>query len=120
MQESSAKFTQILVFYMGDFLEIQYEKWRKIMARTSKKSVYERIEEKLQDIKNTEALLALQNEELQTLYLEKDDLEMRQLLEMMKSKGLTIDEAAKLFQDDFVEGKESKKKTKKENVEENN
>ena len=84
------------------------------MARVSKKSVYERIEEKLQDIKNTEELLALQNEELQTLYSEKDDLEMRQLLDMMKSKGLTIDQAAKLFEDDLVEEKVQKKKTKKE------
>ena len=90
------------------------------MARVSKKSVYERIEEKLQDIKNTEELLALQNEELQTLYSEKDDLEMRQLLDMMKSKGLTIDQAAKLFEDDLVEEKVQKKKTKKETVEENN
>ena len=57
------------------------------MARKSK-SVYERIEEKLQDIKQAEELLATLNEELQTLNLEKDDLEMRQLLEAMKSKGL--------------------------------
>ena len=90
------------------------------MARTSKKSVYERIDEKLQNIKEAEESLATLHEELQTLYLEKDDLEMRQLLEMMKAKGLTIDEAAKLFQDDFVEGKESKKKAKKEAVEEHN
>ena len=84
------------------------------MARVSKKTVYERIEEKLQSIKEAEELLATLNEELQTLYLEKDDLEMRQLLEMMKSKGLTIDQAAKLFQEDLAEEKESKKKTKKE------
>ena len=68
------------------------------MARVSKKSVYERIEDKLQDIKETEELLATQREELQTLYLEKDDLEMRQLLEMMKSKGLTIDQALAKFE----------------------
>ena len=87
------------------------------MARTSKKSVYERIEEKIQDIKNTEALLVLQNEELQTLYLEKDDLEMRQLLEMMKSKGLTIDQALAKFESESTQAKESKpKKNKKEDA----
>ena len=91
------------------------------MARTSKKSVYERIEEKIQDIKNTEALLVLQNEELQTLYLEKDDLEMRQLLEMMKSKGLTIDQALAKFESESVQAKESKpKKNKKEDTLEEN
>lgn len=63
------------------------------MARTSKKSVYERIEDQKAKIKETEELLVTLNEELQTLNLEKDDLEMRQLLEAMKSKGLTIDEA---------------------------
>ena len=90
------------------------------MARVSKKSVYERIEEKLQDIKNTEELLATQKEELQTLYLEKDDLEMRQLLEMMKSKGLTIDQALAKFECEVTQAKEPKpKKNKKENLEEN-
>lgn len=81
------------------------------MARKLK-SVYERIEEKLQDIKETEKLLATQNEELQTLYLEKDDLEMRQLLEMMKSKGLTIDQALAKFEGES-EQKASKAKNKK-------
>jgi nitrate/nitrite-specific signal transduction histidine kinase len=76
------------------------------MARKLK-SVYERIEDKIQDIKETEKLLAAQNEELQTLYLEKDDLEMRQLLEMMKSKGLTIDQALLKFESDTEHTKES-------------
>ena len=91
------------------------------MARASKKSVYERIEEKIQDIKNTEELLATQNEELQTLYLEKDDLEMRQLLEMMKSKGLTIDQALAKFESESTPVKEvkaSKTKNKKEETSE--
>jgi len=90
------------------------------MARITKKTVYERIEDKLQNIKEAEETLATLHEELDTLYLEKDDLEMRQLLEMMKSKGLTINEAAKLFQDELVEEKVQKKKVKKETVEENN
>ena len=85
------------------------------MARVSKKSVYERIEDKLQNIKETEELLATQKEELQTLYLEKDDLEMRQLLEMMKSKGLTIDQALAKFESESQtkEEKSSRSKNKK-------
>ena len=63
------------------------------MARTSKKSVYERIEEKLQTIKETEELLAQLNDELQELYTERDSLQMSQLFEAMKTKGLDIDEA---------------------------
>lgn len=86
------------------------------MARKMK-SVYERIEEKLQDIKETEKLLATQNEELQTLYLEKDDLEMRQLLEMMKSKGLTIDQALAKFESDAEHANASKTKNKKAVIE---
>lgn len=64
------------------------------MARKSKSvSVYERIEDKKQTIKETEELLTVLNEELETLNLEKDDLEMKQLLDAMKSKDLTINEA---------------------------
>ena len=93
------------------------------MARKSKSislSVYERIENKLQSIKETEELLAKLNSELQELYNEKDDLEMRQLLSMMKSKGLTIDEAAKLFQHNAEVAQEDKpkKRNKKEAVNE--
>ena len=85
------------------------------MARASKKSVYERIEDKLQGIKEAEELLANLNEELQTLYVEKDDLEMRQLLEMMKSKGLTIDQALAKFESESQakETKVSKPRNKK-------
>lgn len=85
------------------------------MARVNKKSVYERIEDKLQNIKETEELLATLNEELQTLYSEKDDLEMRQLLEMMKSKGLTIDQALAKFESEAPakEVKASKPRNKK-------
>jgi DNA-binding transcriptional MerR regulator len=88
------------------------------MARQSKKSVYERIEDKKLSIKETEELLVQLNNELQELFAEKDDLEMRQLLSMMKSKGLTIDEAAKLFQDNLADEqeKETKKRKKKETI----
>lgn len=81
------------------------------MARTNKKSVYERIEDKKQTIRETEELLATLNEELQTLNLEKDDLEMRQLLEAMKSKGLNINEALAKFESS-TEPKTSKTKNK--------
>ena len=81
------------------------------MARKLK-SVYGRIEDKLQNIKETEELLAQLNNELQELYNEKDDLEMRQLLEAMKSKGLNINEALAKFESE-VEQKISKTRNKK-------
>ena len=63
------------------------------MARPTRKNVYERIEDKKKEILDAEQLLATLNEELEVLYSEKDDLEMKQLLEAMKLKGLTINEA---------------------------
>ena len=63
------------------------------MARTSKKNVYERIEEQQNKILETEKLLETLNEELQLLYKEKDDLEMRQLLQQMKDSNLDIETA---------------------------
>ena len=68
-----------------------------IMARPKTKTVYERIEEKLNVIKETEELLVKLNDELKDLYTEKDELEMRQLLEQMKENGLTIDKALQLL-----------------------
>ena len=83
------------------------------MAKKSK-SVYERIEEKLQSIKETEEALAKLNDELQELNLEKDALEMKLLLEAMKSKGFNIEEAlAKLQSESTATEKPSKTKTKK-------
>lgn len=63
------------------------------MARTSKKNVYERIEEQQNKILETEELLKTLNEELELLYKEKDDLEMRQLLQQMKDSNLDIETA---------------------------
>lgn len=80
------------------------------MARKLK-SVYERIEEKEQNIREAEEVLATLNDELQTLNLEKDDLEMRQLLEAMKLKGLNINEALAKFEGS-TEQKTSKTKNK--------
>ena len=98
------------------------------MARTSKKSVYERIEEKLQAIKETEELLVQLNNELQELYTERDNLQMNQLFEAMRSKGLDIEEALELLhtsgtsnQDNKQDNEQDKpkKRNKKETTEEN-
>lgn len=69
----------------------------KFMARPTKKSIYGRIEEKNNEIIEMESQLAALKDELQMLYDEKDDLEMHQLLDMMKANGLTINQAAELF-----------------------
>ena len=93
------------------------------MARPSRKSVYERIEDKKNNIKETEELLVQLNNELQELYTEKDELEMKQLLDAMKTKGLDINEALKLLHtscsnDQDNEQDKSKKRNKKEEVKE--
>ena len=68
------------------------------MAKKSKQqSVYERIEDKKQEIKELETLLELRNNELTLLYQEKDDLEMRQLFVQMKNNGLSIEKAIELI-----------------------
>lgn len=99
------------------------------MARKSTKSVYERIEEKKQNIKEVEEMLAQLNNELQELYSEKDDLEMRLLLSKVKESGLDIDEALKLLQTSCPSGHDNdqdneqdkpKKRNKKVTTEENN
>ena len=93
------------------------------MARPSRKSVYERIEDKLQNIKETEELLVTLNNELQELYTERDNLQMTQLFEAMKTKGLDIEEALKLLHTSCPSGQDNeqekpKKRNKKETVEE--
>lgn len=99
------------------------------MARVSRKSVYERIEDKLQNIKETEKLLAQLNNELQELYTERDNLQMNQLFEAMKIKGLDINEALKLLsgsqeitheQDKPKQRNKKETKEVKEIIEENN
>lgn len=62
------------------------------MARKPK-SVYERIEMKVQEIKRTEENLRQLTEELQQLESEKEQQEMCQLFNCMKSKGLNIEQA---------------------------
>ena len=63
------------------------------MARPKTKTVYERIEEKLNVIKETEELLVKLNEELKDLYVEKDELEMRLLIAKVKENGIDIETA---------------------------
>lgn len=67
------------------------------MARTPRKTVYERINEKQQKIKETEKLLLQLNVELKELYSEKDDLEMKTLLAAMKERNLDIEQAVKML-----------------------
>ena len=96
------------------------------MARPSRKSVYERIEDKKLSIQETEELLAQLNNELQELYTERDNLQMAQLFEAMKTKGLDIEEALKLLHtsgssnenNEDNEQDKPKKKNKKETIEE--
>ena len=89
------------------------------MARKPK-SVYERIEEKEQEILETKELLQRLNEELVVLNNEKDDLEMHQLFELMRAKGLSINEAVELLHSSNTqqeEDKKTKRKSRKEPVE---
>ena len=88
------------------------------MARSTRKNVYERIEDKKNEILEAEQLLTTLNEELETLYSEKDDLEMKQLLEVMKSKGLTINEAIEKMRGDSEPINEIVPKARKKKVEE--
>lgn len=87
------------------------------MARTNRKSVYERIEDKKQNIKEAEEMLAQLKNELQELLGEKDELEMKLLLEAMKAKGLNINEALSKFEVDVDEVKETKSKSKRSSKE---
>lgn len=66
------------------------------MARKSK-SVYDRIEDKKKEILKAEEIFNNLNNELKNLLIEKDELEMKQLLEHMKSKNLNIEQAIDLI-----------------------
>lgn len=67
------------------------------MARTSKKTIYERIEIKKAEISKQEDYLNQLDIELQELYAEKDKQEQQILLEHMKANGLTLDKAIELL-----------------------
>lgn len=122
MQESAAKLRKFRLSNQGNFLEIKNLEENLFMARKSRKpkSVYERIEEKLQSIKEAEELLARLHSELQKLYDEQDDLEMRQLFDIMKSRGLTITEATKLLAGEQNKENIIRKRNKKVIIEEDN
>ena len=69
------------------------------MARPSKKglSVYERIEQKKNEIKEAEETLVRLNNELKVLLQEQDDLEMHQMLEQIRVNGIDINQALELL-----------------------
>lgn len=67
------------------------------MARPVKKDVYTRIEQKKNEIKETEETLARLNDELKVLFQEQDDLEMHQMLEQIRANGIDINQALELL-----------------------
>lgn len=67
------------------------------MARPVKKDVYTRINEKQNEIKKAEETLTRLNDELQELYNERDNLEMHQLLEQIRSNNIDINQALELL-----------------------
>ena len=67
------------------------------MSRPVKKTVYERIEMKEEEIKRAEENLIKLNNELQDLCDERDQLEMNQLFATMREKGLTVKQAISMM-----------------------
>lgn len=67
------------------------------MARTAKKNVYERIEKVKSEIALTKEHLVQLESQLEELKKEKDNLEMEQTWELIKDKGLTIEEVKDLL-----------------------
>lgn len=63
------------------------------MARPSKKNIYDRINDKKNEILKTEEYLVKLNNELQALISEKETLEMKLLLQKVKEAGLDIEQA---------------------------
>lgn len=92
------------------------------MARKSKSkaSVYERIEDTLQKIKNHEEQLAELRVFLNELYAEKDDLEMRQTWATINEMGLSMEDLAKLLSKQFVSQIKDNKEEHAEQKEEAN
>lgn len=67
------------------------------MARKTK-DVYSRINEKLSKIDALQKQLTIENNELNELYKEKDDLEMRMIFDAVKECNLSAEEVIKLIQ----------------------
>jgi hypothetical protein len=71
-------------------------------TRKNSKSVYERIEETLLLISERENELSELRELLEDLYVEKDELEMRETWNRINSIGLNMDDINKLLSDDVL------------------
>lgn len=71
-------------------------------TRKNSKSVYERIEETLALIAERESELSELRELLEDLYVEKDELEMRETWNRINSIGLNMDDINKLLSDDVL------------------
>ena len=85
-------------------------------TRKNTKSVYERIEETLLKIEETEKVLSDLRELLDELYAEKDDLEMRQTWSKINSIGLSMDDINILLSENMLAQLKSNSDTKaKEN-----
>lgn len=65
------------------------------MSVRRNKTVYERIENKKEEIKIAQEKLEQLNTQLQTLIKEKDNLEMKKLFETMKKNGISLEDALK-------------------------
>lgn len=85
------------------------------MARKPK-SVYERIEEKEQEILEAQELLQRLNGELIVLNEEKDDLEMKLLLAKVKENGLDIETALMKLCENSATKIQNKEKIKKQEM----
>lgn len=75
------------------------------MARPNKKSIYERIESKKDEILNKEKELAELNKELQELFSERDREEMERLLAQVRANGLDIELALQKLSEQSVHDK---------------
>lgn len=65
------------------------------MSVRRNKTVYERIENKKEEIKLAQEKLEQLNVQLQNLIKEKDNLEMKKLFETMKKNGISLEDALK-------------------------
>ena len=69
------------------------------MARKPKsKSIYEQINEVESEIVSTEQYLAQLKSQLETLLIEKDELEMRETWTAIKESGLSMEDVQKLLE----------------------
>ena len=68
------------------------------MARKPKtQSIYERINQKESEIASVERNLEYLKSQLQNLYAEKDEMEMREVWQSIKEKGMSMEDVQKLL-----------------------